>query len=91
MISLLGLIWSGDEAATVQFVMGGIQFKNQAVMSSKKIPQISAVLGRCTAGGAYIPAMSDETVQVANTLLVYNLVASLTVALCDCGCLCDCS
>lgn len=59
----------GDEAATVSFVMGGLQFKNQAVMSSMKIHQISAVLGMCTAGGAYIPAMSDETVQVIRATL----------------------
>ncbi|MBV7294794.1 methylcrotonoyl-CoA carboxylase [Corynebacterium sp. TAE3-ERU12] len=39
-------------------------FFNQANMSAKGIPQISAVLGSCTAGGAYVPAMSDETVIV---------------------------
>src|SRR5579863_9743141 len=39
-------------------------FYNQARMSSQRIPQISAVMGSCTAGGAYIPAMSDETVIV---------------------------
>ena len=39
-------------------------FYNQAVMSSRDIPQISAVLGSCTAGGAYVPAMSDEVVMV---------------------------
>ncbi len=39
-------------------------FYEMANMSSKGIPQISAVLGSCTAGGAYIPAMSDETVIV---------------------------
>lgn len=33
-------------------------------MSSKSIPQISAVLGSCTAGGAYLPAMSDESIIV---------------------------
>ena len=41
-------------------------FFNQATMSSKGIPQIAAVLGSCTAGGAYVPAMSDETVIVRN-------------------------
>ena len=41
-------------------------FYNQAVMSSKSIPQISVVMGSCTAGGAYVPAMSDETVIVRN-------------------------
>jgi len=41
-------------------------FYNQAQMSQMGIPQISAVLGSCTAGGAYVPAMSDETVIVKN-------------------------
>jgi acetyl-CoA carboxylase carboxyltransferase component len=41
-------------------------FYNQAQMSQMAIPQISAVLGSCTAGGAYVPAMSDETVIVKN-------------------------
>ena len=39
-------------------------FYNQAQMSAKGIPQIAAVMGSCTAGGAYVPAMSDETVIV---------------------------
>ena len=39
-------------------------FYNQANMSANGIPQISAVLGSCTAGGAYVPAMSDENVIV---------------------------
>ncbi|MEJ2720891.1 MAG: carboxyl transferase domain-containing protein [bacterium] len=39
-------------------------FYNQAVLSAKRIPQISAVMGSCTAGGAYVPAMSDETIIV---------------------------
>jgi 3-methylcrotonyl-CoA carboxylase beta subunit len=41
-------------------------FYNQATMSGQGIPQIAAVLGSCTAGGAYIPAMSDEAVIVRN-------------------------
>lgn len=39
-------------------------FYNQARMSAAKIPQIASVMGSCTAGGAYVPAMSDETVIV---------------------------
>ena len=39
-------------------------FYNQAQMSAKGIPQIASVMGSCTAGGAYVPAMSDETVIV---------------------------
>jgi 3-methylcrotonyl-CoA carboxylase beta subunit len=41
-------------------------FYNQARMSAERIPQIAAVLGSSTAGGAYVPAMSDETVIVRN-------------------------
>ena len=39
-------------------------FFNQANLSAEQIPQIAAVMGSCTAGGAYVPAMSDETVIV---------------------------
>lgn len=39
-------------------------FYNQANMSAKGIPQIAVVMGSCTAGGAYVPAMSDETIIV---------------------------
>jgi 3-methylcrotonyl-CoA carboxylase beta subunit len=39
-------------------------FYNQAQLSARRIPQIAAVLGSCTAGGAYVPAMSDEAVIV---------------------------
>lgn len=41
-------------------------FYNQATLSAQGIPQIAAVLGSCTAGGAYVPAMSDEAVIVRN-------------------------
>ncbi len=41
-------------------------FFNQAQMSARGIPQIAVVMGSCTAGGAYVPAMSDETVIVRN-------------------------
>jgi 3-methylcrotonyl-CoA carboxylase beta subunit len=41
-------------------------FFNQATMSAEGIPQIACVMGSCTAGGAYVPAMSDETVIVRN-------------------------
>ncbi|KAK9408445.1 CoA carboxyltransferase N-terminal domain-containing protein [Crotalus adamanteus] len=39
-------------------------FYNQAVMSSQRIPQIAIVMGSCTAGGAYVPAMADESIIV---------------------------
>ena len=41
-------------------------FYNQATLSSEGIPQIAVVMGSCTAGGAYVPAMSDETIIVRN-------------------------
>jgi 3-methylcrotonyl-CoA carboxylase beta subunit len=41
-------------------------FYNQAQMSAQGIPQIAVVMGSCTAGGAYVPAMSDETIIVKN-------------------------
>jgi 3-methylcrotonyl-CoA carboxylase beta subunit len=44
----------------------GHAFYNQARMSSKGIPQLAAVLGSCTAGGAYLPAMADESIIVKN-------------------------
>ena len=46
-------------------------FYNQARMSAKKIPQIAAVMGSCTAGGAYVPAMSDEAVIVKGTGTIF--------------------
>ena len=46
-------------------------FYNQAVMSAAGIPQIAAVMGSCTAGGAYVPAMSDETVIVKGTGTIF--------------------
>lgn len=46
-------------------------FYNQAQMSAVGIPQISAVMGSCTAGGAYVPAMSDETVIVKGTGTIF--------------------
>src|SRR5438270_3134206 len=46
-------------------------FYNQAQMSAKGIPQIASVMGSCTAGGAYVPAMSDETVIVKGTGTIF--------------------
>jgi len=46
-------------------------FYNQAVMSSMGIPQIASVMGSCTAGGAYVPAMSDETIIVKGTGTIF--------------------
>ena len=46
-------------------------FFNQARMSAKGIPQIAVVMGSCTAGGAYVPAMSDETVIVRGTGTIF--------------------
>ena len=46
-------------------------FFNQAQMSAKGIPQIAVVMGSCTAGGAYVPAMCDETVIVRGTGTIF--------------------
>lgn len=46
-------------------------FFNQATMSARGIPQIAVVMGSCTAGGAYVPAMSDETVIVRGTGTIF--------------------
>jgi acetyl-CoA carboxylase carboxyltransferase component len=46
-------------------------FFNQANMSSRKIPQIAVVMGMCTAGGAYVPAMSDEAIIVKETGTIF--------------------
>ena len=46
-------------------------FFNQARMSAEGIPQVAIVMGSCTAGGAYVPAMSDETVIVRNTGTIF--------------------
>ena len=46
-------------------------FYNQARMSAQGIPQIAAVMGSCTAGGAYVPAMSDETIIVQGTGTIF--------------------
>lgn len=46
-------------------------FFNQANMSALGIPQISIVMGSCTAGGAYVPAMSDESIMVRNQATIF--------------------
>jgi 3-methylcrotonyl-CoA carboxylase beta subunit/propionyl-CoA carboxylase len=46
-------------------------FYNQARMSAERIPQVAVVMGSCTAGGAYVPAMSDETVIVKGTGTIF--------------------
>jgi acetyl-CoA carboxylase carboxyltransferase component len=46
-------------------------FFNQAQMSARGIPQIAVVMGSCTAGGAYVPAMSDETIIVRGTGTIF--------------------
>jgi 3-methylcrotonyl-CoA carboxylase beta subunit len=46
-------------------------FFNQAQLSARAIPQVALVMGSCTAGGAYVPAMSDETVIVKGTGTIF--------------------
>ncbi len=59
-----------DEVFPDAFHFGRI-FYNQAQMSAKGIPQIAAVMGSCTAGGAYVPAMSDEAIIVKGTGTIF--------------------
>ncbi len=59
-----------DEVFPDKFGFGRI-FYNQSRMSAKGIPQISIVLGQCIAGGAYVAAMSDETIIVKNQGRIY--------------------
>jgi 3-methylcrotonyl-CoA carboxylase beta subunit len=49
----------------------GRMFRNNAVMSSRGIPQIAAIMGSCVAGGAYLPIMSDEALIVEKTGTIY--------------------
>ncbi len=46
-------------------------FFNQATMSAAGIPQIACVMGSCTAGGAYVPAMADESIMVRNQATIF--------------------
>ncbi|OGT48060.1 MAG: methylcrotonoyl-CoA carboxylase [Gammaproteobacteria bacterium RIFCSPHIGHO2_12_FULL_41_15] len=46
-------------------------FYNQARLSAKNIPQIAVVMGSCTAGGAYVPAMADECIMVRNQATIF--------------------
>src|SRR6186997_3426397 len=46
-------------------------FYNQAQLSARRIPQVALVMGSCTAGGAYVPAMSDETIIVNGTGTIF--------------------
>lgn len=46
-------------------------FYNQAQMSARNIPQIAVVMGSCTAGGAYVPAMADESIMVRNQATIF--------------------
>lgn len=46
-------------------------FFNQAQLSAANIPQIAVVMGSCTAGGAYVPAMADETIMVKNQATIF--------------------
>lgn len=49
----------------------GRVFYNQAQMSALNIPQIAVVMGSCTAGGAYVPAMADESIMVKNQATIF--------------------
>ncbi|KTD41707.1 carboxyl transferase domain-containing protein [Legionella parisiensis] len=49
----------------------GRVFFNQAQLSAQNIPQIAVVMGSCTAGGAYVPAMADESIMVKNQATIF--------------------
>ena len=55
-------------------------FRNQAKMSADGIPQVAAVLGSCTAGGAYVPAMSDESIIVKGNGTIFLAGPPLVIA-----------
>jgi 3-methylcrotonyl-CoA carboxylase beta subunit len=59
-----------DEVFPDEMHFGRI-FYNQARMSSQGLPQIAVVMGSCTAGGAYIPAMADEAIMVKNQATIF--------------------
>lgn len=59
-----------DEVFPDRDHFGGI-FYNQAQMSARNIPQIAVVMGSCTAGGAYVPAMADESIMVKNQATIF--------------------
>jgi 3-methylcrotonyl-CoA carboxylase beta subunit len=59
-----------DEAFADKEHFGRIFF-NQANMSQKNIPQIAVVMGSCTAGGAYVPAMADESIMIQNQATIF--------------------
>lgn len=54
-------------------------FYNQANMSAQNIPQIAVVMGSCTAGGAYVPAMSDENVIVKGNCALKEFLCSVLI------------
>src|SRR5690606_35449203 len=65
----------------------GRSFYNQARMSAENIPQVAVVMGSCTAGGAYVPAMCDESVIVREQGTIFlcgpQLVKAATVEVVD--------
>ena len=63
----------------------GNSFHRQCRMSQAGLPQLSAVFGGCTAGGAYIPALSDEVVMVRGRYISNHSEARLEAALGDIG------
>ncbi len=73
-LPMVNLVESGGANLPHQaeiFVPGGRGFANQAKLSGMGVPQVSIVFGNSTAGGAYIPGMSDYTVFVRNQALAF--------------------
>ena len=53
------------------YVMGGRVFRHQCILSKMGVPQVAVVLGHCTAGGAYVPALCEHTIMVRGTGAVF--------------------
>jgi acetyl-CoA carboxylase carboxyltransferase component len=73
-LPLIGLVESGGADLPTQaeiFIPGGEQFRNQTLLSRKRIPVISVVFGNATAGGAYTPGMSDYNIFIRERSKVF--------------------
>jgi 3-methylcrotonyl-CoA carboxylase beta subunit len=73
-LPVVNLIDSGGAYLPLQdelYALGGHTFHNQCLLSGKGIPQVALVLGWCTAGGAYLPTLCDQSIMVRGTGCVF--------------------
>jgi 3-methylcrotonyl-CoA carboxylase beta subunit len=73
-LPVVHLIDSGGAYLPLQdelYALGGHTFHNQCVLSGMGIPQVAVVLGNCTAGGAYMPTLCDQSIMVRGTGFVF--------------------